>query len=123
MLPLLPVALLALFAGWCGTFYYGAAAPAVAVAQLVLLSAAAWAWRGWDPLRLGRRGRALPPLLWTLMLLSLRASPVPRAGWVAVALLPAFLALPAAIARCWPTAGARWVGALALAGVTGSIGA
>jgi hypothetical protein len=101
MRALLPAALVALFAGWCGTFYYGAAAPAVAVGHAVLLGLAAWAWRGWDPLRLGPLAKVVPPLLWLWVLLSMRASPVPRAGWLAAALLPAFLVLPAAISRCW----------------------
>ena len=64
MRALLPAALLALFGGWCGTFYYGASAPAVVVGHLLLLGAAAWAWRGWDPLRLGPRAKAVAPLLW-----------------------------------------------------------
>jgi len=98
---LLPAALVALFAGWCGTFYYGAGAAAVGVGHAALLGLAAWAWRGWDPLRLGPRAKVLPPLLWLWVLLAMRASPVPRAGWLAAALLPALLVLPAAIARCW----------------------
>jgi len=123
MRALLPAALLALFGGWCGTFYYGASAPAVVVGHLLLLGAAAWAWRGWDPLRLGPRAKAVAPLLWLWLVLTMRASTVPRAGWLAVALLPAFLALPAAVARCWETAGARRRGAFAVAMVAGAVGA
>ena len=52
----------------------------------------------------------------------MRASPVPRAGWLAVALLPAFLALPAAVARCWVAPEARRRGALAVAMVAGAVG-
>lgn len=123
MRALLPAALLALFGGWCGTFYYGASAPAVIVGHLLLLGAAAWAWRGWDPLRLGPRAKALAPLLWLWLVLTMRASPVPRAGWLAVALLPAFLALPAAVARCWDTPEARRRGIFAVAMVAGAVGA
>ncbi|HEV8632466.1 MAG TPA: hypothetical protein VGV61_19285, partial [Thermoanaerobaculia bacterium] len=97
----LPAALLALFAGWCGSFYYGASALAVACAHAALLALAAYGWRGWDPLRLGARGKVLLPLLWLVLLLAMRGSPVPRAGWLGAALLPALLALPAAVARCW----------------------
>ncbi len=118
-----PAVLLAVFVGWCGTFYYGAVAAAVAVGHLVLLAAAAWGWRGWDPLRLGRAGRALPPLLWLWLALSLRASPAPRAGWVAVALLPVMLALPAVVASCWKEAEARrrGVGAVAAVGAVTAV--
>jgi O-antigen ligase len=119
---LFPATLLALFGGWCGTFYYGASAPAVVVGHLVLVAAAAWAWRGWDPLRLGPRAKAMAPLLWLWLVLAMRASPVPRAGWLAVALLPAFLALPGAVARCWATPEARRRGALAVAMVAGAVG-
>jgi O-antigen ligase len=120
---LFPAALLALFGGWCGTFYYGASAPAVVVGHAVLLAAAAWGWRGWDPLRLGPRAWVLAPLLWLWVALAMRASPVSRAGWLAVALLPAFLAMPAVVARCWATAEARRRGALAVALVAGACGA
>ena len=123
MRPLLPAGLLALFAGWVGSFYYGASASAVLVAHALLLALAAWAWRGWDPLRLGRGARALPALLWTLMLLAQRASPVPRAGWVAVALLPALLVLPAALARSLAERSERRLALLAIVGVGGAIAA
>ena len=119
MRALLPAALLAFFGGWCGTFYYGASAAAVVLGHLVLLAVVAWGWRGWDPLRLGARGKVLPPLLWLWLLLSLRGSPVPRAGWVAAALLPAFLAVPAVVARCWDESSARRRGGLALCAVAG----
>ncbi|HET9766622.1 MAG TPA: hypothetical protein VFS60_07235, partial [Thermoanaerobaculia bacterium] len=118
----IPATFLALFGVWCGTFYYGASATAVVVGHLLLLAAAAWAWRGWDPLRLDPRAKALVPLLWLWLVLAMRASPVPRAGWLAVALLPAFLALPAAVARCWATPEARCRGVLAVAMVAGAVG-
>jgi hypothetical protein len=123
MRALLPAALVALFAGWCGTFYYGASAGAVLVSHVVLLGLAAWTWRGWDPLRLGPRAKAAAPLLWLWILLAMRASPVPRAGWLAAALLPAFLVLPAAIARCWSGAAARRRGVLGVTLVSGGLGA
>ncbi|HEV8240696.1 MAG TPA: O-antigen ligase family protein [Thermoanaerobaculia bacterium] len=123
MRALLPALLLALFGGWCGTFYYGASAPAVICGHLLLLGAAAWGWRGWDPLRLGPWGKVLAPLLWLWLVLAMRASPVSRAGWLAAALLPVFLALPAAVARCWATAEERRRGAFAIAMVAGGTGA
>ena len=73
VLALIPAALLALFGGWCGTFYYGASAPAVVVGHAVLLAAAAWGWRGWDPLRLGERAWVLAPLLWLWAALAMRS--------------------------------------------------
>ena len=123
LLALWPALLLALFGGWCGTFYYGAAASAVIAGHLALLVTVAWGWRGWDPLRLGARGKALLPLVWLWFLLAMRASPASRAGWLAVSLLPAFLALPSAVARCWREEEARRRGLLALAIVAGLAGA
>ena len=123
MLPALwPALLLALFGGWCGTVYYGAAASAVIAGHVALLATVAWGWRGFDPLRLGARGKALLPLVWLWFLLAMRASPASRAGWLAVSLLPAFLALPSAVARCWREEEARRRGLLAVAIVAGLAG-
>jgi O-antigen ligase len=123
MRALLPAGLLALFGIWCGTFYYGASAAAVALGHFVLLALIAWGWRSWDPLRLGPWGKAIPPLVWCWALLALRASDAPRAGYLAAALIPAFLALPAAVARCWETPYARRRGTSALVAVAGVTGA
>jgi O-antigen ligase len=60
-----------------------------------------------DPLRLGFRGRWLPAALVFLAAASCWASPVERAGWPLVALLPAWLLLPAGVARLWNGAAAR----------------
>jgi hypothetical protein len=116
--PLVPAVLLALFAGWSGGFHSGAGGAAALVGHAALAAAAGWGWRGWDPLRLGRVGRALPPLLWLLMLASCRLSPVSRAGWVAVALLPLLLAaVPTTVARAWRGGQARRVGVGSLVGL------
>jgi O-antigen ligase len=113
---LAPAAALALVGGWAGTFDGAAGAAGAATVHAVLLAcalAAAPAWR--DPLALGRRGRLLPAALWALAAASCWASPVPRAGWVAVATLPAWLLLPAAAARAWGGARRRRLGLLAVA--------
>jgi O-antigen ligase len=115
---LAPAAVLALVGGWAGTFDGAAGAAGAATVHAVLLAcalAAAPAWR--DPLALGRRGRLLPAALWVLAAASCWASPVPRAGWVAVATLPAWLLLPAAAARAWGGVRRRRLGLLAVATV------
>lgn len=81
----------------------GASAVGAIGLHALLLAAALFAAPGWrQPLALGRRGRFLPLALWVTVVAAAWASPVPRAGRVAVALLPAWLLLPAAVARCWP---------------------
>lgn len=101
MAGLAPSLLLALFGAWCGTFW-GVSSPAGAVAAVSLLGLVFWIGAPWrDPLRLGAAGRLLPPALWIAVAASAFASPVSRAGWVGVLLLPAFLALPGLVERCW----------------------
>jgi hypothetical protein len=122
MLPLLPALLAALSGVWCGTFSGGAGWAGSAVAALlplVLLAAAGVDVR--DPLRLGRAGRLLPAALWIAVAASAWASPVPRAGRVVLVLLPAYLALPGAVARCWSSKTARRIGPRALAGAVGGV--
>ena len=122
MAGLLPALLLALFGAWCGTFAWGAAAPASAAAALLLLGTLAWIGAPWrDPLRLGVAGRWLPAALWIAAAASAWASPVPRAGRVAVLLLPAFLGLPAAMERCWRREADRRWGLRALALVVAAV--
>jgi O-antigen ligase len=118
--PLAPALAAALFGAWCGTFW-GAATFAGAVAgEAVLLAAALWAGLpGLDPLRLGRAGRLLPLALLITIAASAWASPVPRAGRTALILLPAFLLVPAAVARCWADEKARRVGLRALSAAVG----
>ncbi len=89
---LAPAALLALFAAWCGTFpggatFWGSALGIAALLGFLFLSAPTVRWG--------------PAALWLAVAASTLASPVPRAGWMAVVLLPAFLALPGAVARAW----------------------
>jgi hypothetical protein len=102
MYGLLPPLLLALFGAWCGTFEWGPSSPASIVAALALLGALFWIAPSWrDPLRLGATGRLLPWALWIAAAASAWASPVPRAGWVTLILLPAFLMVPGVVERCW----------------------
>ncbi len=99
---LIPPLLLALFGAWCGTFAWGPSWQASAAGTLALLGSLLWIAPSWrDPLRLGSTGRLLPWALWIALAASAWASPVPRAGWVALILLPAFLALPGMVERCW----------------------
>lgn len=122
MAGLAPSLLLALFGAWCGTFAWGVSSPAgaaVAVLLLGILSSLGASWR--DPLRLGAAGRLLPPALWIAVAASAWASPVPRAGWMAVLLLPAFWGLPGAIERCWRREEDRRRGLRALAIVVAGV--
>ena len=98
----LPGALLVLFAFWCGSFPGGATATGAAGGMVLLLGAALAAAPAWgDPLRLGRLGRFVPAFLFIVVAASLWVSSVPRAGRVALLMLPAWLLLPAFVARCW----------------------
>jgi O-antigen ligase len=63
----------------------------------------------------------LPQVLWIWVALVWWASPVRRAGTPAVVLLPAFLLLPAVVARCWRDEAARRQGLRALAVVVGGL--
>jgi len=116
MFGLAPSLLVALFGAWCGTFAWGAASPASAVAAFSLLGTLLWFGAPWrDPLRLGTAGRLLLPGLWIAVAASAWGSPVPRAGWMAVLLLPAFALLPAVVERCWRRDADRRRGLRALA--------
>jgi hypothetical protein len=69
------------------------------------------AWR--DPL--GVQVAALVPLLWAAVAVSTWLSPVPRAGWIALILLPAYLGTPGMVAHSWSTPAARRLGTRTLA--------
>lgn len=113
-LALLPAILLALFAFALGGFDGSAHFPQSAFAALLPLALALAAASGLrDPLRLGRSGWIWPALLVVACAASLALSEVPRAGRTALLLLPAFLLLPAAVARVWSTAEARRLGVAA----------
>jgi hypothetical protein len=117
-----PALTLALLAAWCGTLQGGVTATGstAAVAALVAVLAVLGApWR--DPLGLGRAGRLLPLALWLAAAASWWASPVRRAGTIGLVLLPAFLLLPAALARCWREEADRRQGLRAVAFVAGGI--
>src|SRR5690606_17166434 len=60
-----------------------------------------------DPLGLGRSGRWLLAGVLLVLVAGVLASPVPRAGRNVLALLPAWLLLPAAVARALTTASRR----------------
>lgn len=102
---LLPPLLLLLFGAWAGTFTGGAGWTQTVVGHGALLGVAVWgATRGdlrFDALGLGPAGRWLPPALYLAVLASWWASPVPRAGRVALVLLPAFWVLPGVVAAVW----------------------
>lgn len=124
MARLLPPLLLALFGAWCGTFAGGATAWGSAVGLAALAAALLWIGSPWrDPLRLGFAGSLLPLALWIAAAASLWASAVPRAGRMGVLLLPAFLWLPGAVERCWPSGDDRRRGLRAVALVTAGISA
>lgn len=119
---LIPPLLLLLFGAWCGTFAGSAGfagSTAGALALLGMLAAVGCPWP--DPLGLGRVGRLLPGALWMAAAWSAWSSPVPRASWMVLVLLPAFLMLPGAVARCWSGEGARRTGARAVAVLTSGI--
>jgi hypothetical protein len=122
MLPFLPALLAGLFGVWCGTFSGGATwAGGAAAVVLPLAFLVAVGVDARDPLRLGRAGRLLPMALWIALAASAWASPVPRAGRLALILLPGYLALPGAVARCWRSECARQLGLRALAGAVGGV--
>ena len=113
---LVPALLAALYAGWCGNLLGGATAAGSATAlAALLLVLVAFAGSLRDPLRLGSAWGWAPLGLWIAVAASSWRSPVPRAGLAAVLLLPAYLWLPAAFARCWSAEAARRLGARALA--------
>ena len=120
----LPALLLLLFSGWCGTFdgaARGAWTVAGHLALLAVVVAAGPAWR--DPLRLGRAGNLLLLLFALATALAFYQSPVPRAGRVALVLLPAFVLIPAFVEQCWSDPDRRRHGLLALTATVGLIAA
>lgn len=124
MKPLLPVLFLALLTFWSGTFaggasFSGAVSAQAAVLAFCLLGAGRW----WDPLALGRGGRWAVPGLVLVVAASWWMSPVPRAGLVALLLLPGFLLLPAAVAACWTGPRERRLGVAGLCLLLGLVGA
>lgn len=122
MAPFVPALLLALFAAWSGTYDLGTAAAASSAGLLALAGTLLWVGSPRrDPLGLGVSGRLLPLALWISTAVSLWASPVPRAGKMGLLLLPAFLYLPGAVARCWHREADRRWGLRAVALVTAGI--
>jgi hypothetical protein len=121
MAGLAPILLLALFGAWCGTFW-GVSSLAGAVAAVSLLGVLGWLGTSWkDSLRLGPAGRLLPLALWIAVAASAWASPVSRAGWVAVVLLPGFLGFPGLVERCWRREEDRRRGLRTLAAVVAGV--
>jgi O-antigen ligase len=122
-LALVPALLLAAFAFALGTFDGAARAAHGALGAGALLAVALLAApRLLDPLRLGRAGWLWPALLVLAVAASWRASEIPRAGDTALALLPALLLLPAAVARAWRDPGARRLGLAAWSATVAAVG-
>ncbi|MEM7354912.1 MAG: O-antigen ligase family protein, partial [Acidobacteriota bacterium] len=120
----LPACLLALFAGWTGTFAGGAWGDSAALGHGALLVFVALYGRlGAAPSELGRRGGWLLAAFGTSLLASYLLSPVERAGRLGLLLLPAFLLVPSAVAGCWATVEQRRLGlrswSLVVTGVAG----
>ena len=116
LLALVPAAVLFVHARWGGTFE-GAASfgpRVVGLAALVALAGlGAHAWR--DPLRLATEGArheraAAAWLPIAVAALSMAQSPVSRAGYALVGLLPWLLLVPAAVALTWRDDARRRVG-------------
>jgi O-antigen ligase len=119
---LIPPLLLLLFGAWCGTFAGSVGFTGSTVGALALLGTLAAVGTPWpDPLGLGRLGRLLPAALWIAAATSAWRSPVPRASWMALLLMPAFLMLPGAVARCWRREADRRLGARAVAILTAAV--
>src|SRR5258706_7093148 len=96
MAGLLPALLLALFGTWCGTFAWGAAAPASTAAAVLLLGTLPWIGAPWrDPLRLGTAGSLLPRALWNAAPAFPLGSPGAQGRRLALLPLPALFRLPA----------------------------
>lgn len=116
---LIPPLLLLLFGAWCGTFAGSAGFAGSTAGILALLATLAAVGTPWpDPLGLGRLGRVIPGALWIAAAVSAWRSPVPRASWMVLILLPAFLMIPGAVARCWSREVDRRLGARAVAVLT-----
>lgn len=105
MRPFLPALLLALFAGYAGTFVGGATAVGAILGHLVLgLLLFGFGGRSGalaDPLALGSAGRYLPIALGISALASLFASPVPRAGRAGIVVALLLVLLVPVVARAF----------------------
>ncbi len=120
----LPTLLLLLFSGWCGTFDGAARGGWTIASHLALLAVVVAAGPSWrDPLRLARGGNLLLVLFALSAALAFYQSPVPRAGRVALVLLPAFALVPAFVEQCWADRDRRRHGLLALTATVGAIAA
>ena len=124
LLPLVPALLLALFAGYAGTFVGAASASGAILGHLalglLLLAFAGWAASA-DPLGLGPTGRYLAFALALSVLASLFASPVPRAGRLGVPVALAIVLLAPVLARGFSAHRSRAV--LLVAVVVGGVAA
>lgn len=118
----LPCLLLAAFAFELGTFPGAARANQTIVGHLLLLAVWVSALRSWD------WGQQLPSRIWGMILLgtallvgSSLSSPVPRAGWTGLSLLPAWVCVPLWMATCWRGPRALMWGLRGLAVVLASV--
>lgn len=115
---LVPAAILLLFGAWCGTLAGSVSFAGSTAGALALLGTVAACGSQRDPLSLGPVARCLPPALWIAVALSAWRSPVARASWMGLLLLPAFLLLPGVVARCWRRERDRQIGLRSLAVIT-----
>lgn len=113
-----PTAILALLALWCGTFSGAASSVGALAHQGLLLAVCLLAPEIRDPLQLGRSGRWLLPAVLSVAAISAWSSPVGRAGFVGLALLPAYVLVPAVVAHCWRQPQLRRLGLISLSAVT-----
>ena len=104
-MPFLPAMLLALFAGYAGTFVGAATAGGAIIGHLAIgLAVLMLAGRSGalaDPLALGPTGRYLPVALGISALASLFASPVPRAGRAGIVVAILIVLLVPVVARAF----------------------
>ncbi len=117
-LGLLPAGLLMVFAFQLGTFPGAAHADRAIVGHLLLLMVLISVIRSPESRpRLSARAWIVAALGASMLVGSNLLSPVPRAGWTGLALLPAWLALPFWMASCWRRAEALIWGLRGLAAV------
>lgn len=120
----LPATLLLSSAFWTGNFQAPLWPEAVLFGHLLLIAVVVLLPGSWrDPLSLGNRARWLLLAATIWIVVGVLWSPVRRAGWLAMWLWPAFLMLPASVARCWDSPLRRRLGLQSVAVVMLSVGA
>lgn len=124
LVPHLPALLLLWLSAFGGTFQAPLHTSWIIIGYAALVALAFFGASRWrDPLNLGRSGPWLLSAIALTLAISYAQSPVPRAGKVGLILLPAWLLLPAAVARCWRQPAARQRGLRSLSLVVFGIAA